>query len=138
MYISNLELNLTDRMAREIFSACDSSFVSQDDIEQALQDVKNTIDATKLEFCSNIETLDYLFSVILSEIRAKKRSVMSSLFEQNPKLAQEKSVLKEKLDADEEYAKLHYSEELLFQFTEHIQNIKNNVIYLFKEENPLE
>ena len=63
---------------------------------------------------------------------------MSSLFENNPKLAQEKSVLKEKLDADEEYARFHKNEEMLFQLTEHLQNIKNNIVYLYKEENVLD
>lgn len=137
MFISNLEIKLIERMANEIYSACNSNFITEDDLNLALSNLKNQ-NITKLEFCSNIETLYYIFSVILSEVRAKKREVMSSLFEQNPKLAQEKSVLKEKLDADEEYAQLHKQEELLFQFVEHMQNIKNNITYLFKEENPLE
>lgn len=137
MFISNLEIKLIERMANEIYSACNSNFMTEDDLNLALSNLKNQ-NITKLEFCSNIETLYYIFSVILSEVRAKKREVMSSLFEQNPKLAQEKSVLKEKLDADEEYAQLHKQEELLFQFVEHMQNIKNNITYLFKEENPLE
>lgn len=137
MFISNLEIKLIERMANEIYSACNSNFMTEDDLNLALSSLKNQ-NITKLEFCSNIETLYYIFSVILSEVRAKKREVMSSLFEQNPKLAQEKSVLKEKLDADEEYAQLHKQEELLFQFVEHMQNIKNNITYLFKEENPLE
>lgn len=137
MFISNLEIKLIERMANEIYSACNSNFMTEDDLNLALSNLKNQ-NITKLEFCSNIETLYYIFSVILSEVRAKKREVMSSLFEQNPKLAQEKSVLKEKLDADGEYAQLHKQEELLFQFVEHMQNIKNNITYLFKEENPLE
>lgn len=138
MFISNLEIKLIERMANEIYSACNSELMTEDDLSLALNNLKEMSNTTKLEFCSSIETLYYIFSVILSEVRAKKRDVMSSLFEQNPKLAQEKSVLKEKLDADEEYAQLHKQEELLFQFVEHMQNIKNNITYLFKEENPLE
>lgn len=138
MFISNLEIKLVERMANEIYSACNSELMTEDDLSLALSNLKEMSNATKLEFCSSIETLYYIFSVILSEVRAKKRDVMSSLFEQNPKLAQEKSVLKEKLDADGEYAQLHKQEELLFQFVEHMQNIKNNVTYMFKEENPLE
>ena len=138
MFISNLEIKLIERMANEIYSACNSELMTEDDLSLALSNLKEMSNTTKLEFCSSIETLYYIFSVILSEVRAKKRDVMSSLFEQNPKLAQEKSVLKEKLDADEEYAQLHKQEELLFQFVEHMQNIKNNVTYMFKEENPLE
>lgn len=138
MFISNLEVKLVERMANEIYSACNSEFMTEDDLSLALGNLRETVNTTKLEFCSSIETLYYVFSVILSEVRAKKRDVMSSLFEQNPKLAQEKSVLKEKLDADGEYAQLHKQEELLFQFVEHMQNIKNNVTYMFKEDNPLE
>lgn len=138
MFISNLEVKLIERMANEIYSACNSEFMTEDDLSLALDNLRETVNTTKLEFCSSIETLYYVFSVILSEVRAKKRDVMSSLFEQNPKLAQEKSVLKEKLDADGEYAQLHKQEELLFQFVEHMQNIKNNVTYMFKEDNPLE
>lgn len=138
MFISNLEFRLIERMSNEIFSACNSELMTEDDLLMAIQNLKDNTNTTKLEFCSSIETLYYIFSVILSEVRARKRDVMSSLFEQNPKLAQEKSVLKEKLDTDSEYALLHKNEELLFQFVEHMQNIKNNITYLFKEENPLE
>lgn len=138
MFISNLDYQLIGRMATSIYNEFNSELITEDDIGQALTDLNQSLEMSKFEFCSSIETLYYTYSVLLSEIRQKKREVMSALFEQNPKLAQEKSVLKEKLDADIEYAKLHNVEELLFQFTEHLQNIKNNVVYMFKEEEPLE
>lgn len=138
MFISELEFKLIDRVSDEIFSSCGSSLVNKNDIKEAKQILKESNEQSKLEFCSAIETLYYVFSVILSEVRQTKRQIMSSLFESNPKLAQEKSVLKEKLDADEEYAMFHKNEEMLFQLTEHLQNIKNNIAYLYKEENVLD
>lgn len=138
MFISELEFKLIDRVSSEIFSSCDSCLVDKNDIKEAKQILKESNEQSKLEFCSAVETLYYIFSVILSEVRQTKRQIMSSLFENNPKLAQEKSVLKEKLDADEEYARFHKNEEMLFQLTEHLQNIKNNIIYLYKEENVLD
>lgn len=139
MYISNLDYKLIVKMANSIYEDCNSNLIDELDLNQALDDLQQTsIEGTKLDFCSALETLYYIFSVLLSEVRQQKRKTMSALFEANPKLAQEKSTLKEKLDVDKEYANLHKNEELLFQFVEHIQNVKNNVIYLFKEENPLE
>ena len=139
MFISNLEYQLIGRMAVEIYNQHNSEIITEDDINAALKDLNETREETKYEFCSSLETLYYMYSVILSEVRQKKRELMSILFESNPKLAQEKSVLKEKLDADPDYALLHNTEELLFQFTEHIQNVKNSVVYMFKDgENPLE
>ena len=139
MFISELEFKLIDRVSSEIFSSCGSCLVDKNYIKEAKQILKESNEQSKLEFCSAVETLYYIFSVILSEVRQKKRELMSLLFESNPKLAQEKSVLKEKLDADPDYAILHNVEELLFQFTEHIQNVKNSVVYMFKDgENPLE
>lgn len=139
MFISDLEYQLIGRMATEIFNKCSIEIITEDDISTALKDINRTKNENKYEFCSSLETLYYIYSVILSEVRQKKRELMSLLFESNPKLAQEKSVLKEKLDADPDYAILHNVEELLFQFTEHIQNVKNSVVYMFKDgENPLE
>lgn len=139
MFISDLEYQLIGRMATEIFNKCNIEIITEDDISTALKDINRTKNENKYEFCSSLETLYYIYSVILSEVRQKKRELMSLLFESNPKLAQEKSVLKEKLDADPDYAILHNVEELLFQFTEHIQNVKNSVVYMFKDgENPLE
>lgn len=139
MFISDLEYQLIGRMATEIYNKCNIEIITEDDISTALEDINKTKNENKYEFCSSLETLYYIYSVILSEVRQKKRELMSLLFESNPKLAQEKSVLKEKLDADTDYAILHNVEELLFQFTEHIQNVKNSVVYMFKDgENPLE
>lgn len=139
MYISNLDYKLIVKMANSIYDDCNSNLIEELDLNQALDDLQqSSLEGTKLEVCSALEALYYIFSVLLSEVRQQKRETMSALFEANPKLAQEKSTLKEKLDADTEYANLHKNEELLFQFVEHVQNIKNNIIYLFKEENPLE
>lgn len=138
MFISELEFKLIDRVSDEIFNSCSSCLVDKNDVKEAKQLLKESNEQSKLEFCSAVETLYYIFSVILSEVRQVKRQIMSSLFENNPKLAQEKSVLKEKLDADEEYARFHKNEEMLFQLTEHLQNIKNNVAYMYKEENVLD
>ena len=139
MFISDLEYQLIGRMATEIYNKCNIEIITEDDISTALEDINKTKNENKYEFCSSLETLYYIYSVILSEVRQKKRELMFLLFESNPKLAQEKSVLKEKLDADPDYAILHNVEELLFQFTEHIQNVKNSVVYMFKDgENPLE
>lgn len=139
MYISNLDYKLIIKMANSIYNDCNSNLIEELDLNQALDDLQQfSLEGTKLEVCSALEALYYIFSVLLSEVRQQKRKTMSALFEANPKLAQEKSTLKEKLDADTEYANLHKNEELLFQFVEHVQNIKNNIIYLFKEENPLE
>lgn len=132
MFISSLEYKLVERIAKEIFDFCDTELISITEIKETLDNIKNVTD--KFSFCSNFETLHYIYSVILAEVRKKKRSVMSVLFEQNPKLAQEKSVLKEKLDVDEDYAKLHHQEELLFSFIEHIENIIKSVTYMIKED----
>lgn len=138
MFISNLDYQLIGRMAINIYNEFSSELITEEDVGQALTNLNRNLNTSKFEFCSSIETLYYIYSVLLSEVRQKKREVMSVLFEQNPKLAQEKSVLKEKLDADIEFATLHKVEELLFQFTEHLQNTKNNVVYMFKEDEPLE
>lgn len=138
MFISNLDYQLIGRMATNIYNEFSSELITEEDVGQALINLNRNLNTSKFEFCSSIETLYYIYSVLLSEVRQKKREVMSALFEQNPKLAQEKSVLKEKLDADIEFAALHKVEELLFQFTEHLQNTKNNIVYMFKEDEPLE
>ena len=72
---------------------------------------------------------------MLSEIRVKKRNVLTGIFEIKPKLAEEKSVLEKKLDAEPEYAKYKEKEEYLFQIIEHINNLKNNITWLIREEN---
>lgn len=135
MFVSKLEYKLIEKMANILYKDCNSNIVSLEDVTDALNYVVDTNnDDSRMNFCSALETLYYCFSVILSEVRQKKRSITTAIFSQNPKLAQEKSVLKEKLDAEPEYANLHRQEEQLFQFIEHIQNIKNNITYLYKEE----
>lgn len=131
-YLSNLETNLIVRMSNQIYNMCDSNLINKTELEEAQSNLKNSED--KFIICSNLETLYYIHSVLLSEIRDKKRNVMSSIFEQNVKLSQEKSVLKEKLDAIPEYANLHKIEEMLFQLIEHLQNIKNNITFMLKED----
>lgn len=132
--LSNLELKLICDMMDSLFEQCDSESVSDEDIK----DIKDVLldlveEDDRYTLCSNLETTYYMYSILLSEIRQKRRDVMTTLFQQNPKLAQEKSVLKEKLDAEPEYATLHKIEEQMFQFLEHLKNIKNNIIYLYKD-----
>lgn len=139
MFISELELNLMDRMSREIYNNSNSEVINISDYTETLHSIRqNNKYGTKFDLCSDIETLYYCFSVVLSEVRERKRAVTTAIFEDNPKLSQEKSVLKEKLDAIPEYARLHKSEEQLFQFLEHIQNVKNNIIYLYEETEEIE
>lgn len=132
-YISQLEIKLIQRIIDNLYAEIGSNIILEDDIKLAKENLTKTYDS-KFECCSGLETIYYCFSIMLSEVRQKKREVTTAIFEQNPKLSQEKSVLKEKLDAEPEYAILHKEEEQLFQFIEHIQNIKNNIIYVYKED----
>ena len=134
MFVPELELNLIKRMSNKLMDDCSSELVSEDEVKQAQQILFESNNCTKAEFCSSLETIYYIFSIILSEIRQQKREIMTAIFQTNPKLSQEKSVLKDKLDAEPEYAILHQKEELLFQFIEHIQNIKNNITYVYSKE----
>ena len=122
-------------MSQNIYDSCDSELIDENSISDLLRefDVIQSTD-NRYDFCSMLDTIYYTYSVMLTEIRQKKREIMTAIFESNPKLSQEKSVLKEKLDAEPEYASVHEKEEKLFQFLEHIQNIKNNVVYLLKDE----
>lgn len=133
-YISQLEIQLIQRMIDNLYAEIGSDIILEDEIKLVKENLTKTYDS-KFECCSELETIYYCFSVILSEVRQKKREVTTAIFEQNPKLSQEKSVLKEKLDAEPEYAILHKEEEQLFQFIEHIQNIKNNINEYYKEDN---
>lgn len=135
MFISNLEEKLIYKVSYNIFMKQTdlglSNSLNYDDYTDLMLSLnKENLYNDKYNFCSTLETIYFSFSVILSEVRAKRREITTGLFESNPKLAQEKSVLKDKLDAEPEYAKIHKLEEQLFQFLEHIQNTKNNVIYL--------
>lgn len=128
--LSNLELGIIDKLSSKLYNDNDNEFVSKDEIEECKQILH---DATnRYEICSALETLRYCFSLILSEVRDKKRSVITAVFEQKPKLAEEKSVLEKKLDAVPEYAKYKKQEELLFQFIEYISNIENNITWILK------
>lgn len=137
MILSNLEIQMLNKMSNFIYNDCSSEIITVEEVRTAQENVEQSLN-NKFELCSALDTLYYCFSVMLSEVRQTKRSVMSALFSQNPKLAQEKSVLKEKLDADSEYANLHKKEDELWQFIEYVQNLKNNIVYMYKEENPLE
>lgn len=137
MILSNLEIQMLDKMSNFIYNDCGSEIITVEEVRIAQENVEQSLN-NKFELCSALDTLYYCFSVMLSEVRQTKRNVMSALFSQNPKLAQEKSVLKEKLDADSEYANLHKKEDELWQFIEYVQNLKNNIVYMYKEENPLE
>lgn len=137
MYISKLEIKLIQKLSDTIYKQYPSEIITEEDINEA----KNNLDESlsdRFELCSALETIYYCYSVILSEVRDKKRKIMASLFEQNPKLSQEKSVLQEKLDANLEYANIHKIEEQLFQFIGHIQNIKNNIVYVYKVDSEVE
>lgn len=134
MFVSELEISLIQRMANNILDSYLSDVITQEDIDKAVKSITENNNTNRFDFCSSIETASYCFSILLSEVRDNKREVMTALFNDNPKLAQEKSVLKEKLDAEPEYASLHGLEEQLFQIIEHLTSIKNNVTYLLKDE----
>ena len=94
----------------------------------------SNVDNNKFDLCVGLDTLHYCFSTILSQIRQTRREITKAIFAENPKLSQEKSVLKEKLDVYPEYAAVHEKEEMLFQLIEHIANLKNNIVWLLKSE----
>lgn len=94
----------------------------------------NLLSDDKFQVCLNIETIYYYYSTILTEIRNKKREITSSLFKKIPALLNEKSVLEKKLDADPEYAEIKMYEEYLFQFLEHLREVKSIITWQYKEE----
>lgn len=133
MFLSQLEINLLIKMSNKIYGFVDESeIISEEEIKEAQESINNA--TTKFDLCSALEVMNYCFSVLLSEIRSKKREILTGIFESKPKLAEEKSVLEKKLDAEPEYAKYKEKEEYLFQFIEHINNVKNNLVWLIKEE----
>lgn len=136
MFISALELKLIEKMSKHIYDTCNcvDIAITDIDIEEARQNLIDSNETTKSDFCIALNTLYYCYSVMLTEIRNKRRMIMSAVFEQNPKLSQEKSVLKEKLYAIPEYSDIYHKEELLFNFLEHLENIKNSISYLYKED----
>ena len=136
--LSTLEINLINKMAIKIFESCNSNTIALDEIQEALNQLNNinsNVEVSKYDLVSILDTIYYQYSVILSEIREQKRLILSGIFEQKPKLFSEKSVLEKKLDAEPEYAKYKEYEEYLFQFLEHINSIKNNIIWIVKESN---
>ena len=134
-YLSKLEISMITRLADKIFKMSCTEIISKDDIKEGLEQL--CIAESKLEICLALEIIHYCYSVILSEVRQKKREILTIIFKEKPKLADEKSVLEKKLDAEPEYAKYKEQEEYLFQFLEHIDNIRNNINWLIKEEENL-
>lgn len=142
MVISKQEMSLIKSMSNNIFDDCSSvcKLINKNDIEEVLDNIKKVNSDEYLinnsqriyTICADLRTLHYQYSVMLSEVRQQKRIVTNALFELNPKLAQEKSVLKEKLDSNLEYAELHKKEEFLFQFINHIDIVVNNIIFNLK------
>lgn len=134
MFISKLENDLLSRMSESLFYECGGSeIINQDDIDLARQQINEATD--RYEFCNALDSLHYCFSIILSEVRQQRRELITAAFQDNPKLAQERSTLKEKLDAIPEYGQVHKDEEMLFQYLEYIESLKNNVVYMYKDEN---
>lgn len=132
--LSDLDLNLILKLSQKLYIMCNENddIICDNDLKDAQNLLKEATD--KYEICTAIETMHYMFSLILSSVRQKKRNVISAIFKQKPKLAEEKSVLEKKLDAEPEYAKEKEKEEYLFQFLEHLTNIRNNINWLFKSD----
>lgn len=131
-FLSELEINLIVRMSKLICNITDSKLVTNSDIDDALNLIETS--NSKYDICSSLDSLYYCYSIMLSEVRSIKRQVVTGIFQDKPKLMDEKSVLEKKLDAIPEYAKYKQYEEYIWQFLEHITNIKNNINWLIKEE----
>lgn len=119
-------------MSNSIFNSNMSNFITELDLEEAQEQLKVAED--RFALCSALEDLSYCFSVILSEVREEKREILSAIFEEKPKLAEEKSVLEKKLDAEPQYADCKKREEYLFNFINHLSNTKDNLTWLTKKE----
>lgn len=136
-YISDLELQLIIKVANKLY---EESLFDKDDLidEQMLKECQDLLTSNDVDdmfcLCSVLETLHYCFSIILSEVRKSKREVITKIFEKDKKIAEEKKAIEKKLDSVPEYAELHYQEERLFQFLEHITNVKNNITWLTKDD----
>nr|CAI9751398.1 hypothetical protein DGKKSRWO_DGKKSRWO_CDS_0107 [uncultured phage]CAI9752284.1 hypothetical protein CVNMHQAP_CVNMHQAP_CDS_0107 [uncultured phage] len=131
--ISQLEIKLLVKTMQLLSKLCNSSIISEDDIKQLIEQLQIE-SATKYELCASIDTISYTFSIMLSEVRQEKREIMTAIFESKPKIAEEKSVLEKKLDAIPEYAKQKEKEEYLFNFINHLKEIKNNITWLTKDD----
>lgn len=136
MLIDELSINLIKRTTDNILEYCHYLGF---DLDNKDINIIEYIDSSlvidqKFDLCVTLDTIQFYFSTILTEVRQNKRNITTSIFSDNPKIAQEKSVLKEKLDSFPEYACIHKLEEMLFQYIEYIGNLKNNIVYLYKED----
>lgn len=131
-YLSELEINLINKLSNKLYTENDSNLITENEIKDCQKNLSQA--STKYEICSSLETLYYCFSVILSEVRQKKRETISAIFQRFPKLADEKSVLEKKLDACPEYSNVKEKEEYLFQFLEHLTNIKTYINWLKNDD----
>lgn len=132
IYISELEEKLIISMSERLYTMFPGKIITKEDIETAQKDLQTAGD--KITLCLALEAIHYSFSVILTEVRQIKRAILASIFEIKPKLAEEKSVLEKKLDAEPEYAKYKQIEEYMFQFLEHIETTRSTIYWLIKEE----
>lgn len=134
LIISDLEYNLIESMSYRLYNLTYmyGDIITEQYVTDALNLLKESVD--KLELCSNLDTIYYLFSMLLSQVRQRKREEITAIFASDKKIAEEKKALEKKLDSVPEYAELHYKEECLFQFIEHIASIKNNIVWLLKED----
>lgn len=130
--ISSLELQMITKLSSNLYDDIDSDIITKEDITEAQQQLSQA--DNKYNVCSAIETMVYCFSVILSEVRATKREILTVVFKEKPKLMDEKSVLERKLDAEPQYAEYKEKEEYLFNFINHLNNIKDNITWLTKKE----
>lgn len=130
--ISALELKMIEKLSNELYNKTNSNIITKEEIIEAQQQLKTA--ENKYDVCSALETMNYCFSVILSEIRVAKREILTAVFEEKPKLLEEKSVLERKLDAEPSYAECKEKEEYLFNFINHLSNIKDNITWLTKKE----
>lgn len=134
--LTTLEVDLMLRMINKLacFTESEETRILADSSKFELEAVKeNNLDFNsdnKYILCSTLETLYSIFSIILSEVRAKKRETLTSIFEVHPDLIKEKSTLEKKLDSIPEYANYKEKEEYLFQFLEHIKSVKETIRWL--------
>lgn len=130
--LSKLDKTLINTMSDKIYNAFSGEIIKKDDVIEAQQQIEYATD--KYSICAAIESMHYCFSIILTEVRQIRRKILTGIFEDKPDLLKEKSVLERKLDAEPEYAKYKEIEEFLFQFIDHLDNVRNNINWLIKEE----
>lgn len=130
--ISTLEIKMINKISDTLYDKSNSELITKDEITEAQQQL--CLAENKYDVCSALETMNYCFSVILSEIRVAKREILTAVFKERPNLLGEKSVLERKLDAEPSYAECKEKEEYLFNFINHLSNIKDNITWLTKKE----